>query len=35
VSPQLCQAQPDWPAAVRVCGFLDTPNLGVEGRIPD
>jgi sterol 3beta-glucosyltransferase len=35
VSPQLCQAPPDWPASVRVCGFLDTPNLAVEGRVPD
>jgi len=35
ISPQLCQAQPDWPAAVRLCGFLDTPNLDIEGSVPD
>ncbi|MFC5550454.1 glycosyltransferase [Massilia aerilata] len=34
VSPQLCQAQPDWQASVRVCGFLDMPNLDIEGVIP-
>jgi UDP:flavonoid glycosyltransferase YjiC (YdhE family) len=34
VSPTICRAQPDWPASVRVCGFLDTPNLAMEGRIP-
>lgn len=35
VSPQLCVAQPDWPASVQVCGFLDTPNLDMEGKLPD
>ncbi len=34
VSPTICSAQPDWPAALRVCGFLDTPNLAMEGGIP-
>jgi UDP:flavonoid glycosyltransferase YjiC (YdhE family) len=34
VSPQLCQAQPDWPASVKACGFLDMPNLGIEGELP-
>jgi UDP:flavonoid glycosyltransferase YjiC (YdhE family) len=34
VSPTICRAQPDWPAAVRVCGFLDTPNLAMEGDVP-
>lgn len=37
VSPQFCQRQPDWPASVQVCGFLDTPdlsNLTIEGVIP-
>jgi UDP:flavonoid glycosyltransferase YjiC (YdhE family) len=34
VSPTICRAQPDWPASVRVCGFLDTPNLAMEGGIP-
>lgn len=35
VSPQLCRVQPDWPASVRVCGFLDTPGLAIDGRLPD
>jgi sterol 3beta-glucosyltransferase len=35
VSPQICQAQRDWPAFVRVCGFLDTPGLAVDGRLPE
>lgn len=34
VSPAICRAQPDWPASLRVCGFLDTPNLAMEGDIP-
>jgi UDP:flavonoid glycosyltransferase YjiC (YdhE family) len=34
VSSTICRAQPDWPAAVRVCGFLDTPNLAMEGNVP-
>jgi sterol 3beta-glucosyltransferase len=34
VSPQLCQAQPDWPAPVRICGFLDAPHLAVDGALP-
>lgn len=34
VSPQICQRQADWPASVQVCGFLDTPNLDMEGTIP-
>ncbi|MFL6676363.1 MAG: glycosyltransferase [Massilia sp.] len=35
VSPQLCQPQPDWPASVRVCGFLDMRNLDIEGTVPE
>jgi UDP:flavonoid glycosyltransferase YjiC (YdhE family) len=35
VSPQLCPPQPDWPASVQVCGFLDTPNLQIEGAVPE
>jgi UDP:flavonoid glycosyltransferase YjiC (YdhE family) len=35
VSPQLCRPQRDWPSAVHVCGFLDTPNLAIEGRVPE
>jgi UDP:flavonoid glycosyltransferase YjiC (YdhE family) len=33
VSPTICRGQPDWPASVRVCGFLDTPNLAMEGDL--
>jgi len=35
VSPQLCRAQPDWPASVRPCGFLDVPSLDIEGVVSD
>ena len=35
ISPQFCPSQPDWPASVKVCGFLDTPNLSIEGTLPD
>lgn len=35
VSPQICQQQEDWPASVQVCGFLDMPNIELEGSIPD
>jgi UDP:flavonoid glycosyltransferase YjiC (YdhE family) len=31
ISPRLCRPQPDWPPALRVCGFLDTPNIAIEG----
>ncbi|MFZ6720533.1 glycosyltransferase [Undibacterium sp. Ji49W] len=34
VSPQICQAQADWPASAHVCGFLDMPNSEVEGVVP-
>lgn len=34
VSPQLCPRQPDYPAHLHICGFLDTPNLSVEGQLP-
>lgn len=34
VSPQICNPQPDWPAAVQACGFLDMPNLALEGSVP-
>lgn len=34
VSPAVCRAQPDRPASLRICGFLDTPNLAMEGDIP-
>jgi len=33
VSAQLCQPQPDWPAPVRLCGFLDLPGLDIEGAV--
>ena len=34
VSPQICPRQPDWPASVQVCGFLDRPNCELEGVLP-
>lgn len=34
VSATICRAQTDWPQSVRVCGFLDTLNLAMEGDIP-
>jgi UDP:flavonoid glycosyltransferase YjiC (YdhE family) len=34
VSPQLCAPQPDWPASVHVSGFLDMPNIALEGGMP-
>lgn len=38
ISPRICRAQPDWPASVRVCGFLDGPlgafNCEIEGVLP-
>src|SRR5471032_954641 len=35
VSPQICQRQLDWPSSIQVCGFLDMPNLQMEGRVPE
>lgn len=34
VSPTICERRPDWPASVQVCGFLDMPNVEVEGAVP-
>ncbi|QBE65698.1 glycosyltransferase [Pseudoduganella lutea] len=34
VSPVIAEHQPDWPAAVQVSGFLDMPNIAVEGALP-
>ncbi|GGY96608.1 glucosyltransferase [Pseudoduganella plicata] len=34
VSPAICERRPDWPASVHVCGFLDMPNVEVEGTVP-
>jgi sterol 3beta-glucosyltransferase len=34
VSPHIAVRQPDWPAAVHVSGFLNMPNIAVEGEIP-
>jgi len=34
VSPTICRVQADWPDSIRVCGFLDTPNLAMEGQVP-
>lgn len=35
VSPQIAQRQPDWPSSLRVTGFLDMPNMQLEGRLTD
>jgi UDP:flavonoid glycosyltransferase YjiC (YdhE family) len=35
ISPQICERQPDWPASIQVCGFLDMPNMQLEGRLTD
>jgi hypothetical protein len=35
VSPQICERQPDWPDAVQVCGFLDMPNMQLEGQLTE
>ncbi|MYN29763.1 glycosyltransferase [Duganella levis] len=35
VSPQLCERQPDWPSSIQLCGFLDMPNMQIEGRLTD
>jgi sterol 3beta-glucosyltransferase len=34
VSPQICTRQPDWPASAHVCGFLNMPNIAMDGAIP-
>lgn len=33
VSPQLCERQPDWASSIQVSGFLDMPNMQLEGRL--
>jgi UDP:flavonoid glycosyltransferase YjiC (YdhE family) len=33
VSPQICERQPDWPEAVQISGFLDMPNMPLEGEL--
>lgn len=33
ISPYICERQPDWPASIRVTGFLDMPNMQLEGSI--
>jgi len=35
VSPQICARQPDWPASLQVTGFLDMPNMQLEGRLTE
>lgn len=35
VSPQICERQPDWPDAIQVCGFLDMPNIQLEGSLTE
>ena len=33
VSPQICERQPDWPDSIQVTGFLDMPNIAIEGEL--
>lgn len=33
VSPQLCERQPDWAPSLQVSGFLDMPNMQLEGSL--
>lgn len=33
VSPQLCERQPDWAPSIQVSGFLDMPNMKLEGSL--
>jgi sterol 3beta-glucosyltransferase len=35
VSPQICQRQTDWPSWIQVSGFLDMPNIQLEGNLPE
>lgn len=35
VSQAICERQQDWPAAFQVTGFLDMPNMQLEGQIGD
>jgi sterol 3beta-glucosyltransferase len=35
VSPQICERQRDWTPAIQVCGFLDMPNMQLEGQLTD
>jgi len=35
ISAQICVRQPDWPSSIQVCGFLDMPNLQLEGQFPE
>jgi UDP:flavonoid glycosyltransferase YjiC (YdhE family) len=33
VSPAIAVQQPDWPDGVRLSGFLDMPNVAIEGKV--
>ena len=35
ISAQICARQRDWPSTIQVCGFLDMPNLQLEGQLPE
>jgi UDP:flavonoid glycosyltransferase YjiC (YdhE family) len=35
VSPQICERQRDWSPSIQVSGFLDMPNMQLEGRLTD
>lgn len=34
ISPQICARQPDWLPSIQVSGFLDMPNMQLEGQVP-
>lgn len=35
VSPQICERQPDWAPAIQITGFLDMPNIKLEGQLTE
>lgn len=35
ISPQICERQPDWASSLQVCGFLDMPNMQLEGSLTE
>ena len=34
ISPQIARRQPDWPDNLHVSGFLDRPDLAMDGSLP-
>jgi sterol 3beta-glucosyltransferase len=35
VSPEICQRKKDWPDYYQVCGFLDAPELSIDGQLSE